>query len=77
MPDRFSNPEAAEAATLAAAQESENAASIDETVEDDVMQIEETIPAEPGDTVESADAEPEDAEQDAVEPAAEENGENA
>ena len=36
VPDRFSNPEAAEAATLAAAMESENALPIDETVEDDV-----------------------------------------
>ena len=77
VPDRYSNPENAEEATLAAALASEDADSIDETVEDDVMQIEETVPAETGDTVESADAEPEDAEQDAVEPAAEENGENA
>lgn len=69
VPDRFSNPEAAEAATLAAAQESENAASIDETVEDDV-----TMPAEI-----PAVAEPEqtEAQNTAVEPAAEENGENA
>ena len=36
VPDRFSNPEGAEAATLAAAMESENALPIDETVEDDV-----------------------------------------
>ena len=35
VPDRFSNPETAEAATLAAAMESENAESIDVTVEDD------------------------------------------
>ena len=35
VPDRFSNPEDAEAATLAAAMESENAEAIDTTVEDD------------------------------------------
>jgi len=35
--DRFANPEAAEAATIAAAAESEGAASIDETVADDVL----------------------------------------
>ena len=39
VPDRFSNPEEAEeAATLAAALESEDALPIDETVEDDVPQ---------------------------------------
>lgn len=37
VPDRFTNPENAEAATLAAAEESEFAAAIDESVEDDVM----------------------------------------
>jgi len=37
VPDRYSNPEAAEEATLRAAQESEDAESIDETVEDDVL----------------------------------------
>ena len=36
MPDRFTNPEDAEAATLAAAAESEFAPSIDETVADDI-----------------------------------------
>jgi YidC/Oxa1 family membrane protein insertase len=45
VPDRYSNPEAAEEATLRAAQESEDAESIDETVEDDVL-IQETA-AEP------------------------------
>ena len=69
VPDRFSNPEAAEAATLAAAQESENAASIDETVEDDV-----TLPAE---TMAVTEPEQTEAQNTAVEPAAEENGENA
>ena len=69
VPDRFSNPEAAEAATLAAAQESENAASIDETVEDDV-----TMPAE---TMAVTEPEQTEAQNTAVEPAAEENGENA
>ena len=37
VPDRFTNPEAAEEATLAAAAESELGESIDETVEDDVI----------------------------------------
>ena len=37
VPDRFTNPEAAEEATLAAAAESELGVSIDETVEDDVI----------------------------------------
>ncbi len=37
VPDRFTNPEAAEEATLAAAAESEGAEAIDETVEDDVI----------------------------------------
>lgn len=37
VPDRFTNPENAEAATIAAAEESEFASSIDETVEDDVI----------------------------------------
>ncbi len=43
--DRYSNPEEAEANTLAAAEESEFAASIDETVEDDVMQAVENTEA--------------------------------
>jgi YidC/Oxa1 family membrane protein insertase len=37
VPDRYSNPEAAEEATLKAALESEDAESIDESVEDDVL----------------------------------------
>lgn len=37
VPDRFTNPDEAEAATAAAAAESEFAESIDETVEDDVI----------------------------------------
>ena len=37
VPDRYSNPETAEEATLKAAEESEDAAAIDETVEDDVL----------------------------------------
>ena len=74
VPDRFSNPEAAEAATLAAALESEDAASIDETVEDDVMQAAENVTAEVTETVEAV---AEAAEAAAVEPAANENGENA
>ncbi|MCR5138376.1 MAG: membrane protein insertase YidC [Oscillospiraceae bacterium] len=63
VPDRYSNPENAEAATLAAAEASENADSIDESVE------EELFPA--ADTVDSAEAA-----EVAVEPVAEENGEN-
>ncbi len=39
VPDRFTNPEAAEAATLAAAEESAFAEAIDETVEDDVPAV--------------------------------------
>ncbi|MBR4472805.1 MAG: membrane protein insertase YidC [Oscillospiraceae bacterium] len=37
VPDRYSNPEAAEEATMKAALESEDAEAIDETVEDDVL----------------------------------------
>ena len=37
MPDRYTNPEAAAEATEAAALASEGAASIDESVEDDVL----------------------------------------
>ena len=40
VPDRFTNPEAAEEATLAAAAESEFAESIDETVEEDAVVVE-------------------------------------
>ena len=61
VPDRYSNPENAEAATLAAAEASENAESIDDTVEDDVLLTETAVETE--DVTES------------VEPAAEENGE--
>ena len=42
VPDRFTNPEAAEEATLAAAAESELGESIDETMEDDVIAAVET-----------------------------------
>ena len=62
VPDRYTNPENAEAATLAAAEASENAESIDETAEDDVLLTEEAA-----ETVEEV--------VEAVEPAAEENGE--
>ena len=41
VPDRYENPEAAEEATIAAALESEGAASIDETVEETVPQVNE------------------------------------
>ena len=62
VPDRYTNPENAEAATLAAAEASENAESIDDTAEDDVLLTEEAA-----ETVEEV--------AEAVEPAAEENGE--
>ena len=67
VPDRYTNPENAEAATLAAAAASENAEAIDDSAEDDVLLTEEVR--------EEAAAEMEDAIE-AVEPAAEENGEN-
>ena len=52
VPDRFSNPENAEAATLAAAAESEFAPSIDENINDDILvAAEETV-----ETVETAEA---------------------
>lgn len=52
VPDRFSNPENAEAATLAAAAESEFAPSIDENITDDILvAAEETV-----ETVETAQA---------------------
>ena len=72
VPDRYSNPEAAAEATLAAALESEDAASIDETVEDDVVAVEAAEPA-------VAEAEETGAPETeaAVEPAADENGVNA
>ena len=55
VPDRYSNPETAEEATLKAAQESEDAEAIDETVEDDVL-----IPeAAAGTEAETADTETE------------------
>ena len=72
VPDRYSNPEAAAEATLAAALESEDAASIDETVEDDAALVQATEPA-------VAEAEETGAPETeaAVEPAADENGVNA
>mgnify|MGYP002626306843 CR=1 FL=1 len=84
VPDRFTNPETAEAATIAAALESEDAASIDETVEDDVILTE--VPGKEAETdAEAAKAEetaapdtkPEASQDNSVAPAAEENGENA
>ena len=55
VPDRYSNPETAEEATLKAAEESEDAAAIDDTVEDDVL-----IPEAAADTAaETADTETE------------------
>lgn len=46
VPDRYTNPEGAEEATAVAAMESEGAASIDESVEDDVLTAPETIPGD-------------------------------
>ena len=54
VPDRYSNPETAEEATLKAAEESEDAAAIDETVEDDVL-----IPEAADTAAETADTETE------------------
>ena len=45
VPDRFTNPDAAEEATIAAAAESEFADAIDETVEDDVLAAAEAVEA--------------------------------
>ena len=72
VPDRYSNPEAAAEATLAAALESEDAASIDETVEDDAALVQAAEPA-------VAEAEETGAPETeaAVEPAADENAVNA
>ena len=68
VPDRFTNPEAAEEATRLAAQESENAEAIDYTVEESAAEADavETVEAvEPVETVEAADV---------TEPAAEVSG---
>ena len=43
VPDRFTNPETAEAATLAAAEESEGNVSIDETVAEEITAVESTV----------------------------------
>ena len=67
VPDRFTNPENAEAATLAAAEESEFADAIDETVEDDVFMPEQELPEEAEAAEDAVEF---------VEPDAEENGEN-
>ena len=50
VPDRYSNPDEAEAATMAAAEESEFADAIDETVEDDVA-----VAADAADTSDAVD----------------------
>lgn len=55
VPDRFTDPESAEAATIAAAAESEFAASIDETVEDDVFVNEQTAAEEAAESLEELD----------------------
>lgn len=63
VPDRFTNPDEAEAATIAAAAESEFAPAIDETVADDVMTeavVEETAAEE---AVDASEAAPEAAEE--------------
>ena len=76
MPDRYSNPEAAEEQTLAAADESEFAPAIDETVPDDFpAAVEETVAeetaAEETAAVEEAPADA--ADEDASEAAAEDD----
>ena len=74
MPDRYSNPENAEEATIAAALASEDAAPIDETVE------EVTVPQGSTDAEISADDQNSGTEtsgSEEVEPAAEENGEDS
>ena len=76
VPDRYSNPENAEAATLAAAEASENAESIDESVEEEILtpateSVE--VGGEAAPEVSEESSEDHDAD---VEPVAEENGEN-
>ena len=76
VPDRYSNPENAEAATLAAAEASENAESIDESVEEEILtpateSVE--VGGEAAPEVIEESSEDHDAD---VEPVAEENGEN-
>ena len=76
VPDRYSNPENAEAATLAAAEASENAESIDESVEEEILtpateSVEVGGEAAPEVSEESSEGHDAD-----VEPVAEENGEN-
>ncbi len=76
VPDRYSNPENAEEATIAAALASEDASSIDETMEETEVTASETAAAE--ETVGQADAMlEEDAQKTEVEPVAEENGEDS
>jgi len=61
VPDRFTNPEAAEEATLAAALESEGADAIDETVEESVLSAVEAVEETPdaaAEAVEAAAADP-------------------
>lgn len=57
VPDRYSNPEAAEEQTLAAAAESEFAPAIDETIPDDIPAAVEETAAEETAAVEEASAE--------------------
>ena len=76
VPDRYSNPENAEAATLAAAEASENAESIDESVEEEVL-LPATESVEVGGEAAPEVSEESSEDHDAdVEPVAEENGEN-
>ena len=56
VPDRFSNPEAAEAATLAAAEESAFAPAIDETVEEEVLAAETAVSEATDEVLEETDA---------------------
>ena len=56
VPDRFTNPENAEAATLAAAEESEGNVSIDETVAEEIAAVESAVNEQEAAAVETAEA---------------------
>ena len=74
VPDRFTNPENAEEATAAAALASEDAAPIDETVEEAVLEVSEDVEEALGAAEEAAEAV---YSEEAAVPEAEKNGENA
>ena len=56
VPDRFTNPENAEAATLAAAEESEGNVSIDETVAEEIVAVESAVSEAADTAAETAEA---------------------